>query len=71
DVLRDISQAGRKEFGISGSVQHGASTLPDGAFNRFPEHETAEVHLSNRLVKPFSALLCLFRLALNEGLMVP
>src|SRR5262249_32668600 len=27
-------------------VQHGASTLPDGAFNNFPKRETCEIHLA-------------------------
>jgi hypothetical protein len=27
-------------------VQHGASTLPDAAFNHFPRTETAEIHLA-------------------------
>jgi len=27
-------------------VQHGASTLPDTAFNNFPQRETAEIHLA-------------------------
>ena len=32
--------------GLSGAVQHGASTLPDTAFNNFPKRETAEIHLA-------------------------
>ncbi len=35
-----------REYGLAGAVQHGASTLPDELFNRFPEVETAEVHLA-------------------------
>ena len=46
DALRAISKIGREEYGISGTVQHGASTLPDDAFGHFPETETAEVHLA-------------------------
>jgi hypothetical protein len=30
----------------SGAVQHGASTLPDEAFDRFPAIGTAEIHLA-------------------------
>ncbi|MFZ2602697.1 MAG: aldolase, partial [Candidatus Omnitrophota bacterium] len=30
----------------AGAVQHGASTLPDEAFHKFAEVETAEVHLA-------------------------
>ncbi len=46
DTLRDISEVARKEYGLSGAVQHGASTLPDEAFHRFPETTTSEVHLA-------------------------
>ncbi len=46
DTLEKISAAARKEYGLGGAVQHGASTLPDEAFHRFPETGTAEVHLA-------------------------
>lgn len=46
DTLEKISEAARKEYGLAGAVQHGASTLPDEAFHRFPETTTAEVHLA-------------------------
>ena len=46
DTLAEISRAARKEFGLSGSVQHGASTLPMDVFSRFPESETVEIHLA-------------------------
>ncbi len=32
--------------GWPGAVQHGASTLPDALFHRFPAVETAEIHLA-------------------------
>ncbi|MDQ3407962.1 MAG: class II fructose-bisphosphate aldolase [Chloroflexota bacterium] len=35
-----------REYGLAGAVQHGASTLPDESFDRFPEVETAEIHLA-------------------------
>jgi len=44
-VLRELGQVAR-EHGLAGCVQHGASTLPDELFHRFPEVETAEVHLA-------------------------
>jgi len=44
-VLKDVSRACRK-MGISGSVQHGASTLPDEYFKEFPKAEAIEVHLA-------------------------
>ncbi len=46
DTLRTLSDIARKEYGLSGCVQHGASTLPDDAFNMFPETGTSEVHLA-------------------------
>jgi len=46
DTLETLSNAARKEFGMSGAVQHGASTLPDEAFDHFPKRKTAEVHLA-------------------------
>ncbi|MBU4449603.1 MAG: class II fructose-bisphosphate aldolase, partial [Proteobacteria bacterium] len=46
NVLKEIGESGRKKYGISGAVQHGASTLPDEAFHNFPAAETAEVHLA-------------------------
>ncbi|HSU12828.1 MAG TPA: hypothetical protein VLK66_01925, partial [Longimicrobium sp.] len=36
----------RSEYGLSGAVQHGASTLPQSAFGTFPDVETAEIHLA-------------------------
>jgi fructose/tagatose bisphosphate aldolase len=35
-----------REYGLAGAVQHGASTLPDELFHRFPEVECAEIHLA-------------------------
>ncbi len=35
-----------REHGLAGAVQHGASTLPNELFHRFPEVETAEIHLA-------------------------
>ncbi len=46
DTLRVLSDLARKEYGLSGCVQHGASTLPEEAFNMFPETGTSEVHLA-------------------------
>ncbi len=46
DTLEKLSAAARKEYGLAGAVQHGASTLPDEAFDRFPATGTAEVHLA-------------------------
>jgi len=46
DTLRVLSEHARKEYGLSGCVQHGASTLPEEAFHMFPETTTSEVHLA-------------------------
>ena len=46
DTLRRLSAVARDEYGLAGCVQHGASTLPDEAFNHFPENGTAEIHLA-------------------------
>lgn len=46
DTLKKLSYIGRKNYGLSGAVQHGASTLPDEAFHKFLDSETAEVHLA-------------------------
>jgi fructose/tagatose bisphosphate aldolase len=46
DVLREVTEIGRGEYGIAGSVQHGASTLPEEVFNKFPENEAVEIHLA-------------------------
>jgi len=45
DVLRRLGDTAR-EYGLAGAVQHGASTLPDELFHRFPAVETAEIHLA-------------------------
>lgn len=46
DTLKNISEAARTEYGLSGAVQHGASTLPNEAFDKFPTTQTAEIHLA-------------------------
>ena len=45
EVLRRLGDVAR-EAGLAGAVQHGASTLPDELFHRFPAVETAEIHLA-------------------------
>jgi fructose/tagatose bisphosphate aldolase len=46
DTLKTLSEIAKKEYGLAGAVQHGASTLPAEAFHKFAECETAEVHLA-------------------------
>jgi fructose/tagatose bisphosphate aldolase len=46
DVHRRLGEVCRQEYGIAGTVQHGASTLPDELFHKFREVETVEIHLA-------------------------
>jgi hypothetical protein len=46
DALAALSKVAREEYGMSGAVQHGASTLPPEAFGNFARLETAEIHLA-------------------------
>jgi len=46
DTLKELSKIAREEYGMGGAVQHGASTLPDEAFDMFPKVDTVEVHLA-------------------------
>ncbi len=46
DTLRRLSAVARESYGMAGCVQHGASTLPDDAFDNFPTNGTAEIHLA-------------------------
>lgn len=46
ETLKTLSEIARKEYGLSGAVQHGASTLPEEAFDMFPKTGTSEVHLA-------------------------
>jgi fructose/tagatose bisphosphate aldolase len=46
ETLRTLSLVAVEEYGLAGAVQHGASTLPDASFDRFPKVETAEIHLA-------------------------
>ncbi len=49
-VLSDLSQ---KEYGLGGAVQHGASTLPESAFDKFPESHALEIHLATNFMNIF------------------
>lgn len=46
DTLESLSRISREDYGLAGAVQHGASTLPQELFHKFPELETAEIHLA-------------------------
>ncbi len=46
ETLRTLSEIARREYGMAGAVQHGASTLPDEMFHLFPEVGCCEIHLA-------------------------
>ncbi|HEX7879920.1 MAG TPA: class II fructose-bisphosphate aldolase, partial [Candidatus Eisenbacteria bacterium] len=46
DTLQSLSKVAREKYKLAGAVQHGASTLPDDAFDMFPKTGTAEIHLA-------------------------
>jgi fructose/tagatose bisphosphate aldolase len=45
-TLAELSRVARKEYGLGGAVQHGASTLPPDAFDAFPRAGACEIHLA-------------------------
>ncbi len=53
DVLRDLSRVSRKDYGMGGTVQHGASTVPEENFNKFVHNEAIEVHLATNFMTMF------------------
>ncbi|MDA8091167.1 MAG: class II fructose-bisphosphate aldolase [Nitrospiraceae bacterium] len=46
ETLKVLSDMARAKYKLSGCVQHGASTLPESAFDMFPKTGTVEVHLA-------------------------
>ena len=53
DTLKHLSQVARRDYGMGGAVQHGASTLPEEAFGKFVETETCEIHLATNFMNMF------------------
>lgn len=53
DTLRNLSRVARSVYGLGGTVQHGASTLPEENFNKFVENEAIEVHLATNFMTMF------------------
>ncbi len=53
DTLRELSRVARKDYHLGGTVQHGASTLPEEAFHKFVENEAIEVHLATNFMNMF------------------
>ena len=50
DTLRNLSSVSRKDYGLGGAVQHGASTLPEEAFGEFLENQAVEIHLATNFM---------------------
>jgi len=50
DTLKHLSRVAREAYGMAGAVQHGASTLPEDAFSKFPEAEACEIHLATNFM---------------------
>lgn len=46
DLLQHLGKVSRESYGLGGAVQHGASTLPESAFSKFPDYDTLEIHLA-------------------------
>jgi len=46
NVLSLIGNLAKKDYGLGGVVQHGASTLPEDLFSHFPKYNTLEIHLA-------------------------
>ncbi|MCB0077695.1 MAG: class II fructose-bisphosphate aldolase [Anaerolineales bacterium] len=46
ETLGELGRVARESYGLGGAVQHGASTLPEDAFSKFPEVGTVEIHLA-------------------------
>jgi fructose/tagatose bisphosphate aldolase len=57
NILRDLSRISRMDYGLGGTVQHGASTLPEDAFSKFVEYEATEVHLATNFTNMFFDLI--------------
>jgi fructose/tagatose bisphosphate aldolase len=52
ETLRVLGERARQR-GTGGAVQHGASTLPEDLFNKFPEMQTLEIHLATGFMNLF------------------
>ena len=50
NTLKTLSRIAREEYGLAGAVQHGASTLPEDMFGKFPEAEACEIHLATNFM---------------------
>jgi len=46
ETLAELSASAKQKYGLGGAVQHGASTLPADAFDKFAAADAVEVHLA-------------------------
>lgn len=46
ELIKTLGTLVKKEFALCGVVQHGASTLPQEDFSKFPQNNTLEIHLA-------------------------
>ncbi len=46
DLIESTGKAAREQYGMAGVVQHGASTLPESEFDKFPSAGACEIHLA-------------------------
>ncbi len=53
DTIRKLSEIGRKNYGLAGVVQHGASTMQIDLFSKFPEIGCIEIHLATGIQNMF------------------
>ncbi len=53
ETLCNLSRVARANYAMGGTVQHGASTLPEEAFGKFVENEAIEVHLATNFMNMF------------------
>jgi fructose/tagatose bisphosphate aldolase len=53
DTLHKLSIVARRAYQMGGTVQHGASTLPENAFGKFVESQAIEVHLATNFQNIF------------------
>jgi fructose/tagatose bisphosphate aldolase len=53
NTLKDLSRVARHHYGLGGTVQHGASTLPEEAFDKFIGSEAIEIHLATNFANIF------------------
>jgi fructose/tagatose bisphosphate aldolase len=57
ETLLNLSREAREKYGLAGTVQHGASTLPEEVFDKFVEAEACEVHLATNFMNMFYDVL--------------